>query len=213
MNLKEQAEKLYTLVFPEDSEDFANSFTERYFDNCCRYEISDGKLVSMLYLLDCSIFDGEKTFPAKYLYAAATHPDYRNKGIVSRLIKSALNEGIIVTKPATKELFSFYEKFGFAVCSYKDEIKQNLQNEISKEEYIAKRKKLLKNIPHIILSDEEFVLEGFTLYGGDGYCTAKDSESGEIKEYICKDAPQGKTPFAMWTLKNTKPVFFGLAMD
>lgn len=216
MTLKQQALSLYGEVFPEDSEDFAKSFTDRYFDNCCRYILSDGKLVSMLYLLDCSIFDGEKTYPAKYLYAAATHPEHRNKGLMSSLISSVLSEGkIIVTKPATKELFSFYERFGFSVCSFKDYAQREFSaNErLSVEQYKALREKLLKNIPHIALSDEKFTLDGFTFYGNDSYCAAVDPEDKAVKEYISENAPLSNNPFAMWTLKNKAPVYFGLAMD
>ena len=76
MTLKEQALSLYKEVFSEDTEEFAESFTNRYFDKYCRYKTENGKIVSMLYLLDCAVFDGEKTSAAKYLYAAATHPDF-----------------------------------------------------------------------------------------------------------------------------------------
>lgn len=216
MTLKQQALSLYREVFPEDSEDFAKSFTDRYFDNCCRYTLSDGKLVSMLYLLDCNIFDGEKNYPAKYLYAAATHPEHRNKGLMSRLISSVLGEEkIIVTKPATKELFFFYEKFGFSVCSFKDYVQREFHSSerLNAEQYKTLRKELLKNIPHISLSDEKFTLDGFTFYGNDNYCAAVDPEDKIVKEYLSEDAPHSKNPFAMWTLKNKKPVYFGLAMD
>ncbi len=216
MTLKEQALSLYKKVFYEDSEDFAKTFTDKYFDKCCRYILCDGKMVAMLYLLDCVVFDGEKNHPALYLYAAATDPDYRNRGLMSKLIDSVLKENkTIVTKPANQSLFSFYENFGFTVCSFKDETKKEFPKEetLNTEQYIALRKKLLRNIPHIILTDEEFALDSFTLYGNDTYCAAVD-ENGQIKEYIDQNVLKNKKPFAMWN-KNTdnNKLYFGIAMD
>lgn len=214
MTLKEQALSLYKEVFSEDTEEFAEKFTNRYFDKCCRYKTENGKIVSMLYLLDCAVFDGEKTSAAKYLYAAATHLDFRGKGIMAKLINEALLEQeIIVTKPANKSLFSYYEKFGFKVCSFKDEIKESFKSEekISLNQYVALRKKLLKNTPHILLLDDEFTLDGFTLYGNDNYCAAVDRDTGEVKEYINEKNREDKTPFAMATVQNN--FYFGIAMD
>lgn len=216
MTPKEQALSLYKKVFYEDGEDFAKIFTDKYFDKCCRFLECDGKIASMLYLLDCTVFDGNKTYPAFYLYAAATDPDYRNKGLMSKLINSALAEDkLIITKPANDRLFGFYEKFGFTVCSFKDEIKKEFQKEetLDFEQYIILRKKLLKNIPHIILTDEEFSLDGFTLFGNGTYCAATD-QNGEIKEYINGKVPQSKKPFAMWNKKtDISSLYFGIAMD
>lgn len=216
MTLKEQALSLYKKVFYKDSEDFAKTFTEKYFDKSCRFIEKDGKIVSMLYLLDCKIFDGETTYSAFYLYAAATHPDYRNRGLMSQLISSVLKEDkVIVTKPANDELFSFYEKFGFTVCSYKDEtIKEFPKNQkLNIKQYIALRKKLLKTVPHILLLDEEFTLNGLTLFGNGTYIAALD-EDGKIKEYLCQKIPEAQKPFAMWNKKSvSKTLFFGIAMD
>ena len=214
MTLKEQALSLYKEVFSEDSAEFAEAFTNRYFDKCCRYKLVDGKIVSMLYLLDCSVFDGEKTEKAKYLYAAATHPDFRGQGLMAELINSAVKqEHNIVTKPATEKLFSFYEKFGFKVCSFKDEIKKEFsrKEEININQYVSLRKELLKDTPHILLLDDEFTLDGLTLYGKDNYCAAVDSDTGEVKEYINHKNGQDKTPFAMATIQNN--FYFGIAMD
>ncbi len=215
MTLKEQALSLYKKVFHEDSEDFAKTFTDKYFDKSCRVIEKDGKIVSMLYLLDCKVFDGETTYSAFYLYAAATHPDYRNRGLMSKLISSVLKEDkVIVTKPANDELFSFYEKFGFTVCSYKDETKNRFPKTeaLNVKQYIALRKKLLLNIPHIILSDEEFTLDGLTLFGNGAYVAAVD-EDGKVKEYINQKASKAQKPFAMWNKKADNNLYFGIAMD
>ena len=218
MELKQQALALYKFVFYEDSADFAEVFTNKYFEKNCLYTLKDGKMVAMLYLLDCLVFDDEKTSGAKYLYAAATHPEYRKRGLMSNLMKKALAENeIIITKPANKELFPFYEKFGFTVCAFKDkkELKA-MGSPITAEEYINYRDKLLGNVPHITLADEEFSLNGLQLYGNSDFVAALDPDDNSVKEYINKNENplNDKTPFAMWNKKvQSERLYFGIAMD
>lgn len=215
MQKKEEALSLYQKVFAEDSAEFARTFTDKYFDMCCRYIERDGKIVSMLYLLDCKVFNGDETYHAFYLYAAATDPDYRNRGLMSELLNEVLKENkVIITKPANEKLFHFYEKFGFKTCSYKDKVKKKFgaEERLNTCQYINLRKKLLENIPHIMLNDEEFALEGLTLYGNGCYCAAID-EDGETKEYIDKNVSKSKKPFAMWNKEINASFYFGIAMD
>ncbi len=218
MDLKQQALALYKTVFYEDNADFAEAFINKYFEKSCRYKLEEGKMVAMLYLLECTVFAGGKTSKAKYLYAAATHPDYRNKGLMSNLINEALIENeIIITKPANKELFPFYEKFGFTVCSFKDEKElKETGTPINTEEYIRQRRELLKNVPHITLADEEFSLNGLDLYGNSDFVAALDPDDNTVKEYINKteNPLNDKTPFAMWNKKGEgEKIYFGIAMD
>lgn len=219
MNLKNQALELYKTVFYEDDEHFAETFTNKYFENSCRFILKDGKMIAMLYLIDCTFKNGNQEYPAKYLYAAGVLPEYRKQGIMSKLLNDALaEENIIITKPANSNLFAFYEKFGFKVCAYKDELTKSFKNPTSTENYINKRKELLKNIPHIVLKDEEFSLKDLTLYADDNFIVAADPDTNEIKEYIQenKDLLNGKTPFAMWKHKNNNlpsRIYFGIAMD
>lgn len=219
MNLKNQALELYKTVFYEDDELFAETFTNKYFETSCRFILKDGKMVAMLYLLDCTFKNGNEEHPAKYLYAAATHPSYRGQGLMSNLINKVLiEEEIIITKPANETLFAFYEKFGFCVCAYKDELTKSFKNPTNTENYINKRKELLKNVPRIVLKDEEFSLKDLTLYADDNYIVASDPDTNEIKEYISKneDPLNGKTPFAMWkhSVKSLpSKIYFGIAID
>lgn len=75
----------------------------------------DGKLCSMLFLLPCKICNKN----AHYLYAACTDVDFRKLGIMSRLIKFALNQArnigdnYSVLLPANDSLYDFYLKFGY----------------------------------------------------------------------------------------------------
>ena len=49
----------------------------------------DGKAVAGAYLLETTLHIGDETYSAYYFFAAATHPDFRRKGVASRLIAEA----------------------------------------------------------------------------------------------------------------------------
>lgn len=224
MNFKEQALALYKKVFNEDSDAFAKVFTDKYFDDCCRYILRDGKMLSMLYLIGCNVKCDGESYPAAYLYAAATDPEFRGQGLMGQLIKEAKEEcekegKVLITKPATPDLFGYYGRFGFEVCSYLylSDLDIDKTFRVSIKEYICFREKLLENTPHIDLNDMEFALSGFELYANDSFCAVYDGEEQKIKEYILKeeDKLSGDTAFAMWVSKN-KPcerLYFGIAMD
>ncbi len=116
---------LWNKVFG-DSEDYIRLFFKRaYFDSECFGEIVCGEVVSALYLLKCEIkFEG-KTYKGRYLYAAATLPEHRNKGLMAKLIGEAqpyAREGeldFIALVPADDSLYDYYGKFGFVTSMYK----------------------------------------------------------------------------------------------
>jgi GNAT superfamily N-acetyltransferase len=87
----------------------------------------NGKIVSAFYLVNATLVSGNKEKNVKYLYAAATLPEYRKQGIMSKMIKYAAeyvkqeNTGYIALCPADESLYDYYEKLGF-VTSFTDRI-------------------------------------------------------------------------------------------
>ncbi len=106
--------RLWTEAFG-DSEEYICFF----LDNCPEYDtvgyFSDGKLVSMFFMLNGSIGD----FRCKYLYAACTDLNYRKQGIMEKLISyvrdyySDIGFDAIFLVPANDKLYLYYQKFGF----------------------------------------------------------------------------------------------------
>lgn len=87
-------------------------------------ERDNGKPVAVFYLVDCKIVSGSKEYNGKYLYAAATHPDYRRKGIMRRMIDDVCcelknkNTDFICLYPAENSLYDYYDKSGFRKAFY-----------------------------------------------------------------------------------------------
>ncbi len=202
----------------------------------------------MLFLLDCEIKADGKTSKGKYLYAAATLPEYRGQGLMAELIEKAKAETVekgqyLVTKPAEPSLFAYYGKFGFKTAVFLEDRLINKQTDaeplktLSKEEYTFKREELLKDKPHITLSDMDYAISFFTLSGDENTIAAVDTSetSPIVKEFISEDEKgrdkllsalntdravfrtEGKTPFAMVIPPNgtevPKNLHFMLALD
>lgn len=129
--------KLWLACFEEKSQ------AVDLFFNCCLdftsfYTASiENKPVAMLYLVSTTL-NGKK---AHYLCSAATQGEYRNLGIMSRLIEFALADshknGDIYSLlfPASEKLYSYYERLGYkALCSAsrkvfsREELKRVAQN-------------------------------------------------------------------------------------
>jgi len=84
--------------------------------------ISDGKIISMLYLIEFELYSNTKS-PGNcaYLFAAATKKDYQNNGYMSRLVDYSAelcrNRGLkaifLFPQDKNQKLFDFYSKLGF----------------------------------------------------------------------------------------------------
>ncbi len=84
----------------------------------------DGGPVSMVWMLDAQLRRGEQTLPAQYIYAAATLPPYRGRGIFGELLQEAQRrareDGCAASflRPASDGLFPFYRRFGYVPYFY-----------------------------------------------------------------------------------------------
>lgn len=95
----------------------------------------DGKIISILTLIEAQIVASGESCKAFCVYAAATDENYRKKGIMSGLLYYACttakkrNADFLFLRPASKELFSYYEKNGFCNAFYQKERAEYTGNE------------------------------------------------------------------------------------
>lgn len=103
-----------------DSREYIDLFLENCLPNAEAFgAVEDEKLIAMLFLLPMKVRSGEKSFPASYIYAVATEPEFQNMGI-STMLLSEVHEylrkkktALSVLVPASEELFHFYSARGF----------------------------------------------------------------------------------------------------
>ena len=117
--------KIWRMSF-SDSDAYINNFLDMmYKEGNALVSRVEGVAVAMLFLLESQLIIHGRPYSAYYLYAAATHPSYRNKGHMAKLINAATElsrmRGIdfIVLVPAEATLFDYYAKFGFETKFYK----------------------------------------------------------------------------------------------
>ena len=121
--------EIWTEVF-NDSPLFLDRFFGNLFvpDSCLVAE-KEGQIAAMLFLLEATASYPQGDRPLRYVYACATHPAFREKGLMGMLLGAAIQladdeEFGLVLIPANEQLFLYYMRFGFTYktalyrCSY-----------------------------------------------------------------------------------------------
>jgi GNAT superfamily N-acetyltransferase len=94
-------------------------FGTAYSPERCLYLAEEGQITAALYWLDCSYEDQKQA----YIYAVATHPEYRGKGLCRKLMVSAheklKGEGYTAAllRPADPGLRRMYATMGYRDCT------------------------------------------------------------------------------------------------
>ena len=76
---------LWKVVFGDTDAFLDHFFSIAYSPERCSYYEQDGEAICALYWFDCA-YEGGKL---AYIYAVATHPEHRGKGICRRLMEGA----------------------------------------------------------------------------------------------------------------------------
>lgn len=115
-----EIEEIWRASFPEDSAAARALFLDRLLP--CGYCLSGsvgGRPVTMAFLLPAELETGTAVLPLQYIFAAATLPACRGRGLFGRLLRQALErareQGIAASflRPAEPGLAAYYERFGY----------------------------------------------------------------------------------------------------
>lgn len=165
-DLPDQRE-LWALAFG-DSGDYVDNFYKTYYrpDRVLVLE-EEGRVRAMTAWFDTTfVVPGQGEYRAAYLYAVATHPGYRGRGLAAKLLADAdrcfrgLSIPAVTTVPAEPSLHNFFGANGFRECFKTFEGKlepreipapkgDSLLRPVTPAEYGAVREKLLAEIPHV----------------------------------------------------------------
>ena len=177
---------LWKLAFG-DSDAYLDNFYNTYYrpERVVVLE-EDGVLRSMTAWFDTAFaLPGRGEYRAAYLYAVATHPDCRGRGLAARLLAGAddyfrsVDIPAVTTVPAEPSLHIFFGSNGFRECFRtlsetlrREEISQppsNVLRPASPEEYGRVRERLLAGIPHIAYPADALAYQaGCCALGGGG---------------------------------------------
>lgn len=198
--LERQLDRLWRASFNDPMKVSRYFMKYKYLPQNCVVYTEGEEVVSALHLLPAKIQLEGKLYPAQYVYAAATLPEFRNKGCMSQLLDFAAELGrqrgiaCSVLVPSTQSLFKFYEKFGyhpfFYVRSVKVERGKLRTMAIGgKVDVAAISNKLMASVRasafteqdgHIIWGKEavSFAEDFQYICGGDVFSAAKDGSVG-----------------------------------
>lgn len=176
-------------------------YVDNFFDNYYRPErmivLEEGNVVrAMTAWFDTTFVLPEGgEFRAAYLYAVATHPDCRGRGLAGKLLAWAddyfrtLNIPAVTTVPAEPSLHNFFASNGFRECFCHDELTavpvEKLPAPFTLEavppaRYGQLRERLLADRPHIFFPIDALIYqEGCCRISGGGLYKA-DTDYGTV---------------------------------
>lgn len=189
--------ELWKLAFG-DSDAYLDNFYRTYYrpERVVVLE-EEGVIRSMTAWFDTAfVLPGQGEYRAAYLYAVATHPDCRGRGLAGKLLAGAdeyfraLGIPAVTTVPAERSLHDFFGANGFRECFRilggklrQDEIPvppSNVLRPASPAEYGRVREELLKDIPHIAYPDDALAYQAGCCALGDGGLFVGDAPAGPV---------------------------------
>ena len=113
----------WKIAFPTDSEAFIDFYFEKKYRNeDTLLYFQDDKMAASLQMLPYKMTYYEHFIKTSYISGAATLPQYRNQGLMKKLLVHAFGEmkkrGDVLTTLIPQEpwLIAFYEKMGYTPC-------------------------------------------------------------------------------------------------
>lgn len=164
--------ELWQLAFGDDGAYVDNFYHTYYKPERMLMLEEDGVVQAMTAWFDTTFaVPGGGEYRAAYLYAVATHPEARGRGLAGRLLSDAdgffRSWGIpaVTTVPAEPSLHNFFGKNGFRECftlfegkletgGHPKSFRNTSLRSVSPAEYGAVREKILADLPHIAYPEE-----------------------------------------------------------
>lgn len=168
-----------------DTKEGCDLFFDKMFssDICCTAK-EDNKIVAALYLLPATFLG----FRCHYLYGAATHPDYRGRGIMKKLLRFSAEQAkadgdcFSFLLPSSDSLYDFYKKSGYVDCCAISTVtvpRSSLENNLTQE---------ISILQLYVSRDKSYINYGFEfneIYGGANFVSND--------EYVVVSAVQENT--------------------
>ena len=138
--LKKDVIHIWKTCFPDDSYDFTEFYFRRKYKNeNTLVWLENGKAVACLQMLPYNITYFGHILPVAYISGAATLPEFRNKGIMKKLLTFSFQEmqkrqiPLSALIPQEPWLFDFYSGLGYETVFSYSEFKLQSNNAFEKE--------------------------------------------------------------------------------
>lgn len=165
-----QLKKVWKECFHDEDSYIEFFFTQKFQCENTLVWLEEGKAAAMLHMLPASVVQGGGLMPIRYVYAVATLPEYRGRGISNRLLaygNSWMEERkeFSILVPAEDSLFGFYEKQGYVPAFSLKRVRLIFTG---KEEQSGKLEyKKTEPKQYQVIRDRHFMKEGYVSWGLD----------------------------------------------
>jgi GNAT superfamily N-acetyltransferase len=186
--MTKQLKELWHLAFGDGEEFIDLFFRTAYHPENALFLEENGQISAALYWLDCE-YRGQKQ---AYIYAVATHPDHRGKGLCRKLmdrtheILKARGYTAALLRPADMGLRQMYRKMGYRNATAVTEFTCAAGTpvplrKIGAEEYAALRRKYLPETGVVQEGDSIAYLASYcNLYAGEDFLLAGAFYEGQF---------------------------------
>ena len=171
--------ELWRLAFGDDGAYVDNFFNTYYRPERVLVLEAEGAVRAMTAWFDTTfVVPGQGTYRAAYLYAVATHPQWRSRGLSGQLLGWAdtyfQSQGIsaVTTVPAQPSLHKFFGANGFRECFVHGQYTRHgnetvpegtrvelALTKLTPEQYAARREERLEGTAHVALGEAELAYQ------------------------------------------------------
>ncbi len=173
----EQIEKIWKSCFGDEEEYIRFYMEHRMTEENMLIIREDQKVVSMASFLPVRYLCEGQYVDARYVYAVATLPEYRGRGLAKRILTFAQKhyDKPLILAPAEESLMRYYETLGFqkAFPDTRGEMKDTLAAlEWTENEDADDMIKPLTAQEYVQIRDEKCAREGYVRWDEDAVCYA-----------------------------------------
>lgn len=184
-----QLRRLWTRAFGDGDEFLDLFFAAAYAPDRCRCVSVGGTVAAALYWFEDSC-DGR---PFVYVYAVATDPDFRGRGLCRALMEDTAKilrgRGVwgILLHPADEGLARMYGKMGYEPCTAVAELRREAAEEgvrlrkIDAAEYCRLRRGLMPPMGVSQPGEAELLAGWAEFYAGEDFLVAVTAEDGQLR--------------------------------
>ncbi|HNS31951.1 MAG TPA: GNAT family N-acetyltransferase [bacterium] len=208
-----QLKEIWKSVF-RDSEDYVKLFFEKkYRHEDALLDVERGKVRSMLFYprYEMSIFG--RTCSAGYICGAATLPEYRGQGLMTKLLNRAFSfmsergDSFSILIPGEKKLYGFYSGFGYLPVFKRGIAGYTLKNQPGKakpgivllrtddsERITSLYRQIITCLPVVVLQNAVSYRIAMDIYKtyGDIYIIRDGKENIDLGYLFCQQYGEGK---------------------
>lgn len=168
----EQIAKIWKTCFGDEEKYISCYQKKRMTDENMLVIWEDQKIVSMASFLPVKYHCDGEVLSARYVYAVATLPEYRGRGLAAEILnfaKARYGEPLILA-PAEEGLVSWYEKLGF-VQAFSDDRKEDDMEQPGRREFHGKWQSV-ESETYTRIRDAVFCRDGYVQWEKDAVAFA-----------------------------------------